>query len=123
MLSDVSRYRGVAVHGLVVLGLVALSAPLLFPSFDPAIGWNGWIAVSYGYLLLVVLGAPWSLLWFGLNALGTSDAVSQALFLPLVLGGALLNMVAHYGWRQRQGRAAVPVDQALASSPPDRLSL
>lgn len=98
-------YRGVLGHGLVVLVLVLLSAPLLLIGMDTDFVTWGAVMVAVGaYELLVALGAPWSLLWFASNALGTSEAVSNALFLPLVVGGALFNVVVHYRWRRRRLR-------------------
>ena len=95
-------------HDVGVLFLTALAAPMLFQDSDifNFAGWGAWIAVAYGYLLLVVVGSPWSLLWFALNAGGTSEAVSEVLFLPLVLGGAWFNVVLHHCWRRRHLRTA-----------------
>lgn len=100
-------FRGVLAHGLVVLALVVMSAPLLLTDTDTDFGtWGAMMLVVAAYGILVALGAPWSLLWFASDALGASEAVSQSLFLPLVLGGACLNVVLHYYWRRRQLRSA-----------------
>lgn len=92
---------------MVLLALVVISAPLLLTDTDT--DFSTWAAVMLSitaYGILIALGAPWSLLWFVLNALGISEPVSQALFLPLVLGGPILNVVLHYCFRRRQLRSA-----------------
>lgn len=82
-----------------------MSAPLLLIDTDFG-AWAAVMLVVAAYMFLLALGAPWSLLWFAANALGTSEADSQALFLALVVGGACLNVVLHYSWRRRRSRSA-----------------
>lgn len=80
-----------------MLALVLMSAPLLLANTNTDFGtWGAAMLGIAAYGILIALGAPWSLLWFASNAVGTSEAVAQSLFLPLVLGGAILNLVLHY---------------------------
>lgn len=98
------KYLSVIVHGVVVLVVAALTAPLFFSAEGDGVD----IFAAMFATVLLVLGLPWSLPWFAVIAFETSMsiAVMTVLFVLFVPGGALLNVVLHYRRRRRRLQAA-----------------
>ena len=98
----VVKYVSVIVHGVLVLALAALAAPLLFSVEGDGVN----VGALFASMPLVVLGLPWSLPFLVVLGLDTSLPVHIMLFVLLLPGAALLNVVVHYRWLQGRHRAA-----------------